>query len=257
MTAYFSPVLWALNHLMDTCCAEKRAFSLDCLNPKKAYMRETSILCSHWESLPCPWACPCWETSCKVYQHKVKESISSSGVTSSGPLTFWTETAKSWPGLTPGRLRTARYGRSYPWGWAFIHRPQISAHTIRIMDTIPSAFIRFPLCFALYRDIYVDMNGGISGGGISLAFDYNEDCFRELMENDDNAFHSEHVLWQPWVCLGQFCWQGSILEHLSDFDIFIIVKFCVSICHRTVKCRLSFGVSPKSFGAAMACREFS
>ena len=31
---------------------------------------------------------------------------------------------------------------------------------------------------------YVDMNGGISGGGISLAFDYDEDCFRELMEND-------------------------------------------------------------------------
>ena len=58
------------------------------------------------------------------------------------------------------------------------------------MDTIPSAFIRFPLCFALYRDIYVDMNGGISGGGISLAFDYNEDCFRELMENDDYALYS-------------------------------------------------------------------
>ena len=34
------------------------------------------------------------------------------------------------------------------------------------------------------------MNGGISGGGISLAFDYNEDCFRELMENDDYALYS-------------------------------------------------------------------
>ena len=37
---------------------------------------------------------------------------------------------------------------------------------------------------------YVDMNGGFSEGGISLAFDYDEDCFRELMENDDYALYS-------------------------------------------------------------------
>nr|WP_325195982.1 hypothetical protein [uncultured Oscillibacter sp.] len=43
---------------------------------------------------------------------------------------------------------------------------------------------------SLGETTYVDMNGGFSEGGISLAFDYDEDCFRELMENDAYALYS-------------------------------------------------------------------
>ena len=56
------------------------------------------------------------------------------------------------------------------------------------------------------------------------------------------AFHSEHVLWQPGVCLGQFCWHGSILEHLSAFWCFHYSGFYVFISLGCVKCRIILGV---------------
>lgn len=37
---------------------------------------------------------------------------------------------------------------------------------------------------SLGETTYVDINGGFSEGGISLAFNYDADCFRQLVEND-------------------------------------------------------------------------
>lgn len=43
---------------------------------------------------------------------------------------------------------------------------------------------------SLGETTYVDINGGMAEGGITLAFDYEENCFREFAENDAYVLYS-------------------------------------------------------------------
>lgn len=43
---------------------------------------------------------------------------------------------------------------------------------------------------SLGETTYVDINGGMAEGGITLAFDYEENCFREEAENDAYVLYS-------------------------------------------------------------------
>lgn len=43
---------------------------------------------------------------------------------------------------------------------------------------------------SLGETTYVDINGGMAEGGITLAFDFEENCFREFAENDAYVLYS-------------------------------------------------------------------